>query len=67
MFLLFVMLIPFFGFNELRRVFGGERLVGVFFRPRYLTNLPPTGARRIREAPAASLNPRREPTTPNWR
>ncbi len=40
--LLFVMLIPFFGFVELRRVFGAERLVGVFFRPRHLLNLPPT-------------------------
>lgn len=40
--LLFVMLIPFFGFTELRRVFGAERLVGVFFRSRRLLNLPPT-------------------------
>ena len=40
-FLVFVMLIPFFGFTELRRVFGAERLAGVFFRPRYLQNLPP--------------------------
>ena len=40
--LLFVVLVPFFGFTELRRVFGAERLVGVFFRPRYLPNLPPT-------------------------
>lgn len=38
--LLFVMLIPFFGFTELRRVFGPDRLIGVFFRPRYLLNLP---------------------------
>jgi hypothetical protein len=29
--LFFVMLIPFFGFTELRRVFGEDRLVGVFF------------------------------------
>ena len=28
--LLFVVLIPFFGFHELRRVFGTERLVGPF-------------------------------------
>ena len=42
--LLFVVLIPFFGFTELRRVFGEERLVGVFFRPRRLLNLPPTGS-----------------------
>jgi hypothetical protein len=40
--LLFVVLIPFFGFTELRRVFGGDRLVGAFFRPRSLLNLPPT-------------------------
>jgi hypothetical protein len=38
--LLFVVLIPFFGFTELQRVFG-ERLVGAFFRPRHLLNLPP--------------------------
>ena len=38
--LLFVVLIPFFGFTELRRVFG-DRLVGAFFRPRHLLNLPP--------------------------
>jgi len=37
--LLFVMLIPFFGFNELRRVFGADRLIGVFFRPRPRWNL----------------------------
>jgi hypothetical protein len=34
--------VPFFGFTELWRVFGPERLVGVFFRPRRLLNLPPT-------------------------
>jgi hypothetical protein len=28
--LIFVMLIPFFGFTELRRVFGSDRLIGVF-------------------------------------
>jgi len=38
--LLFVVLIPFFGFTELQRVFG-DRLVGAFFRPRHLLNLPP--------------------------
>ena len=38
--LLFVVLIPFFGFTELRRVFG-DRLVGAFLRPRHLLNLPP--------------------------
>ena len=42
--LLFVVLIPFFGFTELRRVFGEERLVGVFFRLRRLLNLPHTGS-----------------------
>jgi hypothetical protein len=44
MLLLFVMLIPFFGFTELRRVFGEERLVGAFFRPRHLLNMPPVGS-----------------------
>jgi hypothetical protein len=39
--LMFVVLIPFFGFTELRRVFGDDRLVGAFFRPRHLLNLPP--------------------------
>ena len=39
--LVFVMLIPFFGFTELRRAFGADRLVGVFFRPRHLLNPPP--------------------------
>jgi hypothetical protein len=42
--LMFVVLIPFFGFTELRRVFGEHRLVGAFFRPRHLLNLPPTGS-----------------------
>ena len=42
--LLFVVLIPFFGFTELRRVFGDDRLIGVFFRPRHLLNLPSTGS-----------------------
>jgi hypothetical protein len=36
---LFVVLIPFFGFGELRRVFG-YRIVEVFLRPRHLVNLP---------------------------
>ncbi len=40
--LLFVVLIPFFGFTELRRVLGRDRLVGVFFRPRHLLDLPPS-------------------------
>jgi hypothetical protein len=35
-----VMLIPFFGFTELRRVFGPDRLFAVFFRPRHSWNLP---------------------------
>lgn len=39
--LLFVVLIPFFGFTELRRVFGEDRLMGAFFRPRQLLNPPP--------------------------
>lgn len=38
--LVFVMLIPFFGFTELRRVFGPDRLFGIFFRPRHLLTLP---------------------------
>lgn len=38
--LVFVMLIPFFGFNELRRVFGEQRLIGAFFRPRHLWTMP---------------------------
>jgi hypothetical protein len=42
--LLFVVLVPFFGFTELRRVFGEDRLVGAFFRPRHLLNLPRTGS-----------------------
>ena len=40
-FLFFVMLIPFFGFTELQRVFGADRLARVFFRPPHLLNLPP--------------------------
>jgi hypothetical protein len=40
--LLFVVLIPFFGFTELRRVFGEDTLVGAFFRPRQLLNPPPS-------------------------
>jgi len=39
--LLFVMLIPFFGFGELRRVFGDDRLMRIFFRPRHRWKLPP--------------------------
>jgi hypothetical protein len=42
--LLFVVLIPFFGFTELRRAFGGDRLVGAFFRSRHLLTLPPIGS-----------------------
>ncbi len=38
--LIFVILIPFFGFTELRRVFGEDRIIGAFLRPRYLLNLP---------------------------
>jgi hypothetical protein len=39
--LLFFVLIPFFGFAELRRIFGEDRLVGAFFHSRHLLNLPP--------------------------
>jgi len=39
--LLFIVLIPFFGYTELRRVFGADRLVGVFFRLRNSLDLPP--------------------------
>ena len=42
--LLFVVLIPFFGFTELRRVLGEERLVGGFFRARHLLNLSPAAS-----------------------
>ena len=42
--LLFVALIPFFGFTELRRLFGKDRLEGAFFRPRHLLNLPTSKA-----------------------
>jgi len=38
--LLFVVLIPFFGFGELRRVFG-EDIVRAFLRPRHSLNRPP--------------------------
>jgi hypothetical protein len=41
--LFFVTFILFFGFTQLRRVFGEDRLVGLFFRSRELLNLPPTG------------------------
>jgi hypothetical protein len=40
--LLFLVLVPFFGSIELRRVFG-DRLTDAFFRPRHLLNLPPKG------------------------
>jgi hypothetical protein len=40
--LMFVVLIPFFGFTELRRLLGEGRLMGVFFRSRHLPNLPST-------------------------
>lgn len=39
--LMFVVLIPFFGFTELRRTLGHDRLVGAFIRPRSQLNLPP--------------------------
>jgi hypothetical protein len=42
--LMFVVLIPFFGFTELRRVLGEDRLVGGFFRARHLLNQPLKGA-----------------------
>jgi hypothetical protein len=42
--LLFVMLIPFFGFTELRRVFGEDRLTEVFFRRRHLWHEPPAAS-----------------------
>lgn len=46
--LVLVMLIPFFGFNELRRVFG-ERLFALFFRPRNLVDLPPGSAVPVKQ------------------
>ena len=42
--LLFVVLIPFFGFTELRRVVGGDRLFGAFFRTRRILDRPPDQA-----------------------
>ena len=42
--LLFVVLIPFFGFSELRRVVGGDRLFGAFFRSRRFLDRPPEQA-----------------------
>ncbi len=33
--LIFVLLIPFFGFGELRRVLGPDRLMTIFLRPRH--------------------------------
>ena len=42
--LLFVVLIPFFGFTELRRVVGGDRLFGAFFRSRRFLDRPPEQA-----------------------
>jgi len=38
--LLFVVLIPFFGFGELRRVVGEGKLAQLFFRSRQATSLP---------------------------
>jgi hypothetical protein len=42
--LMFVVLIPFFAFTELRRLFGEGSLVGIFFRSRHLSDLPSTGS-----------------------
>jgi len=42
--LICIMLVPFFGFTELRRVFGPDRLFAVFFRPKQLWNLPANGS-----------------------
>src|SRR5499427_10954437 len=42
-----IMLIPFFGFTELRRVFGSDRLVGVFFRRRHLLTCLPLATQRL--------------------
>lgn len=39
-FLLFVMLIPFFAFGELRRILGEGQLTQLFFRPREVSRLP---------------------------
>ena len=35
-----VLLIPFFGYTELARVFGPDKLGQIFFRPRHLGDLP---------------------------
>ena len=42
--LLFVVLIPFFAFIELREEYGTERLLGVFLRPRNLLRSRPTSS-----------------------
>jgi hypothetical protein len=39
-FLLFVLLIPFFGFTELQRVLGKGKLRELFFHPRQISNQP---------------------------
>ena len=39
-FLLFVLLIPFFGFTELQRVLGKGKLQELFFHPRQISNQP---------------------------
>jgi hypothetical protein len=39
-FLLFVLLIPFFGFTELQRVLGEGKLRELFFRPRQISSQP---------------------------
>lgn len=42
--LFFVMLLPFFGFGELRRVLGADRLMTIFLRPRHQWNEEPQQA-----------------------
>jgi hypothetical protein len=42
---LFVVLIPFFAFGELRRVFG-DQIADVFLRPRHSLDLPPVSVGR---------------------
>jgi hypothetical protein len=56
--LLFVVLIPFCGFSELRRAFGGERLLGAFFRSRHLLHAPPASSETVPPVSQSGGNPR---------
>jgi hypothetical protein len=56
--LLFVVLIPFCGFTELRRAFGEERLLGAFFRSRHLLHAPPGSSETAPPISGSDGNPR---------